>query len=197
MAKRTLNVFTIAAILMLLFAFNTIKAEAVSYPNSHETLNEVCFARHSFMLSASNHLKSTTTNNKKIIDIPYISHYASGKTSSVAGWHELKTNPGIDNLINLITNDAFVVFDRIVSTQAVSQIRIHLGDSDAVLVDSVDYPMLEPTAPSTGLKLPKHTLMALDSANVLVLDLDHEQHVNHLGNGEIKPVPVIRAFINP
>jgi hypothetical protein len=197
MAIRTLNILLGAAFLLLIYSFcNISEASEV-----HADGREFCYVDHiassSFILTVSNYWISTKPYNAVNNNIRQISYHISGNPAEITGWYDLETNPGIYNLINLITNDTQVVFDNIAATRAVSQIRILLGDSNTVLVDSVDYSLLSPTAPSSGLKLPTHTLTALDSANVIVLDLGLEQSVNHLGNGEFRLDPVIRAFINP
>lgn len=197
MAIRTLNILLGAAFLMLIYSFCNISVASEIHTDGREISCEDHIASSSFIRSVSNYLKSSTPNIAENNDIRQFNYHAYGKPAEAASWHKLKTNPGIYNLINLITNDALVVSDGLVSTRAVSQIRILLGDINTVLVDGVVYSLLSPTAPSPGLKLPKHTLQALDSANVIVLDLDIEQSVNHLGNGEFRPVPVVRAFINP
>jgi hypothetical protein len=197
MAIRTLNILLGAAFLLLLYSFSNNSEASEIHTDGREIYCEDHIASMSFILSVPDYLKSITPNIAKNNGIWQFNYHASGKPAEATSWHNLETNPGIYNLINLITNDALVVFDSLVSTRAVSQIRIILGNINTVLVDGVAYSLLSPTAPSPGLQLPKHTLMALDSANVIVLDLDIEQSVNHLGNGEFRPVPVVRAFINP
>jgi hypothetical protein len=90
-----------------------------------------------------------------------------------------------------------VAFDSLVATQTISQIRILLGDSNTVMIDSVEYPLMTPSAQTSGLKVQVHTQMEPDSTYVIMLDFDPEQSVKELGNGKYKLHPVIRTVINP
>lgn len=195
--KQIFNVLMIAAILLLTNACKKDNDDTGIDPNGNGTQIEEGYAKLGITLAASNHLKSTATYNAVNLDIQQISFHTSDDTTVAAGWYDLETDPGIYNLMDFIADDTLVAFDSLVAIQTISQIRILLGDSNTVMIDSVEYPLMTPSAQTSGLKVQVHTQMVPDSTYVIMLDFDPEQSVKELGNGKYKLHPVIRTVINP
>jgi hypothetical protein len=196
--KLIFNVLLAAAMLLLSYACQKDDDAAKNDPNNNgSTPVEEGFAKLGISLTASSHLKSTSTYNAVNVDIQQISFHTSDDTTVAAGWYDLETIPGIYNLMDFVTDDTLVAFDSLVATQTISQIRILLGDSNTVMIDSVEYPLMTPSAQTSGLKVQVHTQMEPDSTYVIMLDFDPEQSVKELGNGKYKLHPVIRTVINP
>lgn len=148
-------------------------------------------------LAANQSLKSTTTYDAVYVEILQISYHSSADTNISGGWNDLETIPGIYNLMDYVVDDTLIAFDTLVNAQTISQLRLVLGDSNTVMIDSVMFDLQTPSAQSSGLKLQVHTQMIPDSAYVIMLDFDPEQSVKQLGNNKYKLRPVIRTIINP
>jgi hypothetical protein len=149
------------------------------------------------VLAANYSLKSSDSIQAVNIDIQQLSYHASGDSSMNAGWIELPTTPGIYNLMDYVAEDTLIAFDTLEAVQTISQIRILLGDSNTVMIDSVLYPLATPSAQQSGLKVQVHTQMVPDSSYVIMLDFDPEQSIKQTGNGKYILKPVIQTLINP
>lgn len=148
-------------------------------------------------LAANQSLKSTSAYNAVNVEILQISYHSSGDTNATGGWNDLETIPGIYNLMDYVVDDTLIAFDTLATAQTISQLRLVLGDSNTVMVDSVLFDLQTPSAQSSGLKLQVHAQMIPDSSYVIMLDFDPEQSVKQLGNNKYKLHPVIRTVINP
>ena len=151
---------------------------------------------------AADYSLKTTSYDQVNLDIQQISFHTSGDTISgdttvLAGWFDLETVPGIYNLMDYVSTDTLVAFDSLVNAQMISQIRLLLGDSNTVMVDSVLHNLITPSAQTSGIKVQVHTLMVPDSTYVIMLDFDPEASVMQVGNGNYKLQPVIQAIVNP
>lgn len=148
-------------------------------------------------LAASYSLRSDSIYEQVNIDIQQVSFHTSGDSTVSSGWYDLETTPGIYNLMDYIVDDTLIAFDSLVSAQTISQIRLILGDSNTIMVDSVLYDLSTPSGQTSGIKLQVHTELLPDSAYVIMLDFDPEESVKQTGNGKYKLKPVIRTIINP
>ena len=148
-------------------------------------------------LAASYSLRSDTSYQQVNIDIQQVSFHTSGDSTVSSGWFDLETTPGIYNLMDYIVNDTLIAFDSLVSAQTISQIRLVLGDSNTVMVDSLLYDLSTPSGQTSGIKLQVHTELLPDSAYVIMLDFDPEESGKQTGNGKYKLKPVIRTIVNP
>lgn len=76
----------------------------------------------------------------------------------------------------------------------VSQIRLILGDGNAVVVDGETYALTTPSAQESGLKLNlKETFVAGGSYNIWI-DFDASKSIHQTGSGKYMLKPVIRAY---
>ena len=148
-------------------------------------------------LAANYSLKALATYNAVNINIQQISYHTSGDSTVSGGWIDLETIPGIYNLMDFAEADTLIAFDSLVASQTISQVRMILGDSNTVMVDSVLYDLATPSAQSSGLKVQVHTQMIPDSSYVIMLDFDPAQSIKQTGNGKYKLKPVINAVVNP
>jgi hypothetical protein len=126
-------------------------------------------------LAANYSLKALATYNAVNINIQQISYHTSGDSTVSGGWIDLETIPGIYNLMDFVEADTLIAFDSLVASQTISQVRMILGDSNTVMVDSVLYDLATPSAQSSGLKVQVHTQMIPDSSYVIMLDFDPAQ----------------------
>jgi len=148
-------------------------------------------------LAASYNSRAIASYEQVNIDVQQVSFHTSGDSTVSSGWYDLETTPGIYNLMDFIVNDTLIAFDSLVSAQTISQIRLILGDSNTVMVDSVLYDLSTPSGQTSGIKLQVHTQLLPDSAYVIMLDFDPEESVKQTGNGQYKLQPVIRTIVNP
>lgn len=148
-------------------------------------------------LAASYSSRAVTTYEQVNLDIQQISFHTSGDSTVSSGWYELETAQGIYNLMDYIVDDTLIAFDSLVSAQTISQIRLVLGDSNTVMIDSMIYNLSTPSGQTSGIKLQVHTELLPDSAYVIMLDFDPEESVMQTGNGKYKLQPVIRTIVNP
>lgn len=148
-------------------------------------------------LAAQYSMKSTDSIEAVNVDIQQISFHTSGDSTVSSGWFDLETIPGIYNLMDFVEDDTLIAFDSLVASQTISQVRLLLGDSNTVMIDSVLYELETPSAQSSGLKVQVHAQMIPDSSYVIMLDFDPEQSIKQTGNGQYILKPVINAIINP
>lgn len=148
-------------------------------------------------LSATYNSRGIATFNQVNIDIQQVSFHTSGDSTVSSGWYDLETTPGIYNLMDYVAEDTLIAFDSLVSAQMISQVRLILGDSNTVMIDSVLYDLKTPSGQTSGIKLQVHTEILPDSAYVIMLDFDPEESVKQTGNGQFKLRPVIRTIVNP
>lgn len=189
----------LAIVLLLAFACKKDNEETIILPDDNNDPGTVeNNVKLGITLAASYQMKSFNTNYNAVnIDIQQISFHTSDDTTVAAGWYDLETLPGIYNLMDFVSNDTLVAFDSLLTAQTISQIRILLGDSNTVMIDSVEYELITPSAQTSGLKVQVHTPMVPDSTYVIMLDFDPEQSVKQLGNNKYKLQPVIRTVVNP
>ena len=159
------------------------------YPQGKSVLDVHLAAQYSF--------KSSDSIQAVNLEIQQMSYHTSGDSTVNSGWIDLVTNPGIYNLMDYVEDDTIIAFDSLLAVQTISQLRIILGDSNTVMVDSVLYDLFTPSAQSSGLKVQVHTQMIPDSSYVIMLDFDPEQSIKQSGNGKYKLKPVIRTIVNP
>ena len=106
------------------------------------------------------------------------------EVTTYAGYYDLlQLQNGLDTLI---VNDSLPLGE-------IQQIRLILGDSNTVMVDSVIHLMDTPSAQQSGLKINVNRLMVQDSLNTVILDFDAEKSVVRKGNGGYSLKPVLKV----
>lgn len=123
------------------------------------------------------------------VDIRMVEIHHDGK------WMALPTNAGVYDLLKLRDSITTPISDSVVINRGkVTQMRLILGDSNTVVVDSVGtFPLKVPSAYNTGIKINVDTEITVDQHLEIVLDFDAAQSVNKTGNGEYILEPVIKV----
>jgi hypothetical protein len=111
------------------------------------------------------------------------------KTDSL--WYDLTTNSGYYDLLTLQNGvDTTIVNDTLSKGTQITGLRLVLGDSNTVMVDSVMYPLQVPSGSTSGFKIKFSDTLSADSLNIL-LDFDAEKSVLKKGQKDeylLKPV---------
>ncbi|MCT4560101.1 MAG: DUF4382 domain-containing protein [Crocinitomicaceae bacterium] len=112
----------------------------------------------------------------------------------VDGWITMPTNAGVYDLLTL-QNDISVVLvnNDSIPVGVINQMRLILGDSNYVMVDSVYHNLATPSAEQTGLKFNlNHDFQANETYEV-VIDFDAAKSIVIKGNGSYSLKPVIKV----
>jgi hypothetical protein len=115
------------------------------------------------------------------------------KTSDdTTAWISLNTNAGIYDLL-LFQNgiDTLIAFGPVPLAE-LKEVRFILGDDNTVMVDSVIYPLVTPSAQSSGLKVKIDKDLQVD-VNSFILDFDAAESVKE-NNGTFMLHPVIKLI---
>lgn len=112
-------------------------------------------------------------------------------SSDTAQWLLLPTNVGVYNLLNFQNGIDTLIAAGLVPNDTLKEIRFVLGSNNSVMVDSILFPLVTPSAQESGLKVKIDKHLALD-INTFVLDFDAAQSIVVQGNGVFRFKPVIR-----
>ncbi len=105
-------------------------------------------------------------------------------------------NAGIYDLLTLANGFEATLSDADIDTGYISQIRLILGDSNTVMVDSVLHELKVPSGSQSGLKVKIDTTFSAGITYHIVLDFDAAKSVVSAGNsGKYLLKPVIRTFV--
>ncbi|HTN46963.1 MAG TPA: DUF4382 domain-containing protein [Flavipsychrobacter sp.] len=102
--------------------------------------------------------------------------------------------PGIYDLLQFRNGADTLLAEARVPAGKVSQIRLILGENNAVVVNGTSYPMSTPSAQESGLKLNLKETLAPNGSYVFWIDFDAGKSIVQTGNGGYKLKPVIRAY---
>ena len=106
-------------------------------------------------------------------------------------WVDFTTNSGIYDLLTLQNGiDTTIVKDSLSKGSRITQLRLILGDSNNVKVDSGYYSLKVPSGSTSGFKIQFSDTLSTDSLNLL-LDFDAEKSIVQQGNQNrylLKPV---------
>ena len=114
------------------------------------------------------------------------------------GWVDLETEAGFYDLLSLQNgNTADLVVEQELDPGKYSQMRLILGDSNHVVIDSVNYYMDTPSAQSSGLKIQLHQTLEADKDYDLLFDFDVEESIKVQPDSSFKLHPVLKlvAFV--
>lgn len=111
---------------------------------------------------------------------------------------QLAINPGIYDLLTLSNGVDTLLASGFLLNGDIKRICLTLGSNNAVVVDSVSYPLTLPGAVSrTCINLGREHLDSLSSNTLqLYLDFDVERSIVRTGNGRYILKPVLHAFAN-
>ena len=124
-----------------------------------------------------------------LIDVQSIEITGSGGSAVT-----LNTTAGIYNLLDLTNGINTLIATGDLEAGTVSQIRLILGPNNAVMVDSILYPLSTPSAQQSGLKLQIHQTFEPGVSYSILLDFDAAQSIVTQGNGGYLLKPVIRTI---
>lgn len=127
------------------------------------------------------------------IDIQEVQIHSEGGDSS-SGWVSLNVVSGVYNLLTLTNGLDTLLGEADVPEGRISQIRLILGDSNSVMVDSVLMPLTVPSGQQSGLKLNVHADLDAGFTYVFTLDFDAARSIVLRGNGTYALKPVIRVI---
>ncbi len=110
-----------------------------------------------------------------------------------AGWVSVAgIRPGVYNLLELANGLDTLLADGEIPAGYISQIRLILGDSNFVVVDSLSYELETPSAQQSGLKINVQQNLPAGGALTLLLDFDAAKSIVETGSGKYQLKPVIR-----
>jgi hypothetical protein len=142
------------------------------------------------------YLQVSLTDTPGVYDHVFIHIVGVEVQTSQNGWQSLPTDSGIYDLLLLQNGiDTTLVPLQSLPSGRVNQIRLMLGDSNTVVVDSITYPLSLSSQDESGLKLNLNSVLQPNTSYDLVLDFDAGQSVLQTGNGTYKLKPVIRAAL--
>lgn len=109
------------------------------------------------------------------------------------GWISMPTNAGVYDLLTL-QNDisAVLVNNDSIPVGVINQMRLILGDSNYVMVDSVYHNLATPSAEQTGLKFNLNHDFQANETYEITIDFDAEKSIVRKGNGTFSLKPVIK-----
>lgn len=114
---------------------------------------------------------------------------------SDSSWKDLTTNAGIYDLLTLRNGvDTTIVNDSLTKGVYITGMRLVLGDSNNVYVDSAYYALKVPSGTTSGYKINFSDSLAADSLNI-ILDFDAEKSIVQQGQGHdylLKPVVKVK-----
>lgn len=109
-------------------------------------------------------------------------------------WLELKSNPGIYDLLTLRNNvNVIISSDEKIPLGKISQIRLVLGKNNSLVTGGITYGLEIPSSNESGLKINVHETIKRNDNLIVTLDFDADASVILTGNGEYKMKPVIKV----
>jgi hypothetical protein len=109
-----------------------------------------------------------------------------------SGWYDFDLeNPGIFNLIDLSNgNTALLVSGVTVPAGTITQMRLHLGDNNTVVVDGNSFALKTPSGQTSGYKVKMNAAIHSGVTYQVLIDFDAAKSVVKQGNGNylLKPV---------
>ena len=143
----------------------------------------------------SSTLKISLTDTPGVYDHVFVDITGVEVHTDGGGWQVLPTTTAIYDL-NVLRNgvDTTIVNPQLLPAGKITQVRLILGDSNTVVVDSVTYPLSLSSQDETGLKCVLNNVLQPNVSYQLMLDFDAGNSVIETGNGNYKLKPVVKAF---
>lgn len=116
---------------------------------------------------------------------------------TMSGHSEVVLTPyrvGVYNILNFRNGLDTLLLRNSIPAGHVQQIRLILGDNNAVVVDGTVHALSTPSAQESGLKLNLHEDFVANGAYDIWLDFDATKSIVVTGNGTYKLKPVIKAY---
>jgi hypothetical protein len=123
----------------------------------------------------------------------HIHHSDSSKGNG--GWTALGTRAGIYNLLELQNGVSVLLANNYdFPVGKINQLRLILGDSNTVVIDSVNtYPLRTPSAKQSGLKVSVNATIKSTGKTEILFDFDAQASIHEQGNGQFMLKPVIKV----
>ncbi len=114
--------------------------------------------------------------------------------TNIGGWQDLTTNAGMYDLLTLQSNaDTVIAATQLIPAGRLSQVRFVLGENNALVIDSVRYPLAISSQDEAGLILNVHQEIIQNNQYTLVIDFDAAASIVDQGNGTYRLKPVLTA----
>lgn len=107
---------------------------------------------------------------------------------------DLKVKAGVYNLLDFTNGKDTVIVDQEIPSGELSQIRLILGDNNALMIGKDSYDMKTPSAQQSGLKLNVHADFLQGVAYEYIIDFDAARSIVKTGNGKFILKPVLKVF---
>ncbi len=131
------------------------------------------------------------------IDLQKVMVHYEGRPDDT--WMELKSNPGIYDLLTLRNNVTVIIAkDEKIPLGTITQIRLVLGKNNSLVTGGTTFGLITPSASESGLKINVHDIIKRNDNLVVTLDFDADASIVLTGNGEymLKPVIKVREITN-
>ncbi len=112
---------------------------------------------------------------------------------STGGWRVVSTDSAVYDLLSLRNGAMAAIADSALPAGDYTQIRLHLGDGNRVVVDGDTLALTVPSGQQSGLKLNHPFTIEPGALYEITLDFDAARSVHRTGNGRYMLKPVIRA----
>jgi hypothetical protein len=114
--------------------------------------------------------------------------------TNLGGWQDLATNAGVYDLMSLQNNaDTLIAGQQPIPSGRMSQVRLVLGPDNALVIDSVRYPLSLSSQDEAGLILNVQQVLQQNMPYTLVIDFDAAVSIVDQGNGNYRLKPVLTA----
>ncbi len=111
-----------------------------------------------------------------------------------SSWIDLPTNAGRYDLLTLQNGlDSMIVNDSLAVGTKIAGLRLVLGDSNTIMVDSMMHNLKVPSGSSSGFKVKFSDTLEADGLNIL-LDFDADKSVVKNGNETYLLKPVVKVL---
>ena len=119
-------------------------------------------------------------------------HADEGNNSN--GWKSLEVQEGRYNLLEFTNGIDTLLATAVLPAGRISQIRLILGDDNALKIDGQEKGLTTPSAQHSGLKLNVHAELTEGITYKILLDFDAARSIVKTGSGAYNLKPVIRTI---
>jgi hypothetical protein len=128
------------------------------------------------------------------VDIKGVEIHYSDSDKGSGGWVSLPTNAGVYDLLTLQNNVTAVLTNPDdIPAGKVQQMRLILGTSNSLMIDSLMFPLSTPSAQNTGLKFNLNFDFLRDKSYEVRIDFDAQNSIILNGHGGYSLKPVIKV----
>lgn len=128
------------------------------------------------------------------VDIKRVDIHYSDTDKGSNGWVSLPTNAGVYDLLTLQNNVTVVLTNPDdIPAGKVQQMRLILGSTNSVMIDSLMFPLSAPSSENTGLKFNLDFDFIKDKSYEVKIDFDAQHSIVLDGHGGYSLKPVIKV----